>query len=517
MKRMPSAFLVLALSTGQALAQTGLAPDPWGFNPVDATGGLLAVDQQAEEARAAIIEKFEILRAAGYPMPSVTDMTAYNRTTLVEANRLFLTADNSCTTAVDLAMFLDAHIEDTNLADALGTLDRPLWMARKVAATMILPDKVGLSTEVIDRLLGLKNRFSWIGFANNVWESSKTVDQHWDDTARVQHGKWAQDVYVEARRENWDEEDIGLELLNLQAQSDRLLAEVNAHSAAFDAAVTAEEARHEAHMAELDRIYADRLDRIAKDEAEGAERKRREQWLRDNAHTGEPKPGVGVIIDPTRNPSEMSYEWAITETEPGGKYYRQVRAAALVDLQVNRAHAKLKHESDLEALALNHGTELNDLLRDISQLQVERETLQTVNLPMVRGKCEELGKPGTLKEKMPEISLETAIQLPHDELVSVLQHLDVMPSDEVMTCICQMAGYGSPQTTQIYHPDTWGDFDARYECNHPGPPCIVAGYGCTRHPLPSNPAFWKGCAAGTTMNGVPVDQAISDALNGPAN
>ena len=123
-------------------------------------------------------------------------------------------------------------------------------------------------------------------------------------------------------------------------------------------------------------------------------------------------------------------------------------------------------------------------------------------------------KPGTLKEKMPEISLETTLQLPHDDLVGVLGYLGVMPPKDMLDCICVSGAYGSPQTAREYHPDTVGDYDPRYECNHPGPPCIVAGFGCTRHPLPADPQKWSTCAAGTDMNGKPVDQAITDALIG---
>ena len=508
MKRTIHLLLPALLCAAPAMAQTTLMPDPGGINPVG------VVPMEIQDEMAAIRARFEKFRADGFPMPSIQEIDAYGMATMVEANRRLKDADDSCETAVDLAMFLDANLEDTNLRDALGTVDRPLWMTRKVLATMLLPDKLGVSTQGIDAILKLKKRFAWIGIANNVWESGKTIDQHWDDTARVQQGKWALEVYQEARREGWDEEDIGLELLNLQGQSEALLAEINTETEVFEAEVKDEEATYATRMAELDRIYKERLAQIAADESEGAERKRREQWLRENAHTGQPKPGVGVVIDPTRNPSEMSYEWSITETEPGGKYYREQRAAALVDLQVNRAHAKVLHESNLEALALNHGTELNDKLRDISELQVERDTLQTVNLPMVRGKCADLGKPGTLKEKMPEISLETTLRLPHDDLVSVLGHLGVMPPDEMLSCICKRAAYGSPQTSQYYHPDTIGDYDRRYDCNHPGAPCIVSGFGCTRHPLPADPQKWSTCAAGTDMNGKPVDQAITDALIG---
>lgn len=505
-----AAFLAAAASgAGHAQAQEGPLPDPGGITAVSIVPENIRQEMDAVRAR---LEKF---RAAGYPMPSIDDAGAYGMSTLIEANRRFGASEEDCTAALDLAMFLDAHLENTNLRDALGTVDRPLWMTRKVLATMLLPDKLGVSTSAMDALLGLKNRFSWIGLANNVYQSAGIISEHWDETARVQQGKWANAAYEEARRENWSEEDIAARIVTLQAKSEKLLGQVNTRTALFEGAVQAEDARHADRMSELDRIFEARMEAIAKDESEGGERRRREQWLRDNAHTGEPKPGAGVIIDPSRNPSEMSYEWAITETEPDGKYYREARAAALVDLRVSRAHEVLKHETALEALALDHGTDLNDLLREISALQVARDTLHTVNLPLALGKCEELARPGMLKEKLPEIGMETLLGLPHDDLANVLDHLGLMPPTEVMDCICRRANYGQSGTVQIYHPDTYGEYDPRYSCNRPGPPCIVSGFGCTRNPLPSDPAFWHDCAIGTDLDGKPADQAIIDALNAP--
>jgi hypothetical protein len=367
--------------------------------------------------------------------------------------------------------------------------------------------------DMTDWLAGLKNRFSHIGPLYNAWQSAEIVQEHWGDTVAVQHGRWARAAYDEARREDWSAEEIGAEIVNLQGQSNKLLAAINADTAAFEAAVTAEEDRHAAASAEIDAGYQARLDAIAEDEATGGERRRREQWLREHADSGEPKPGMGRIIDPTRNPSEISHEWAITETEPGGAYYREERARAFQDLELRRIAEKLSYEATLTKLGYDFDMTMQDRLSDLSELQVERETLHRMNLPMASGNCKDIAKPGKVKEKLPEIGMETLIALPHDELLNVLSVLKILPPDEMMTCICQRANYGQMGTTQIYHPDTYGDYDPRYACNKPGPPCIVSGYGCTRNPLPSNPAFWKDCAIGTDLDGMTVPQAIVDRLN----
>ncbi|MDZ4094257.1 MAG: hypothetical protein U1D35_05035, partial [Paracoccaceae bacterium] len=85
--------------------------------------------------------------------------------------------------------------------------------------------------------------------------------------------------------------------------------------------------------------------------------------------------------------------------------------------------------------------------------------------------------------------------LPHDRLITTMKALGVSASVEYLSCVCRAAGYGSSSAQQYYHPDTIGDYDKRYSCQHPGDPCIVSGFGCMRHPLPSDPKLWESCAA----------------------
>ncbi len=102
------------------------------------------------------------------------------------------------------------------------------------------------------------------------------------------------------------------------------------------------------------------------------------------------------------------------------------------------------------------------------------------------------------------------IGLPHDRQLLVLQSLGVSVPQDFFNCVCRAAGYGSPGTNQFYHPDTLGTYDERYSCQHPGPPCIVAGFGCTRHELPSDPKIFEGCAAMAELEGGnPFDNILS--------
>lgn len=96
----------------------------------------------------------------------------------------------------------------------------------------------------------------------------------------------------------------------------------------------------------------------------------------------------------------------------------------------------------------------------------------------------------------PEASafLQAIIDLPHDRQAKVLDRLGVKPSQDMLNCVCRTAGYGSSSASQYWHPDTIGEFDPRYSCQHPGPPCIVSGYGCLRYPAPTDMSIWDSCA-----------------------
>ncbi|MGE4442418.1 MAG: hypothetical protein AB7D27_13160 [Desulfomicrobium sp.] len=90
--------------------------------------------------------------------------------------------------------------------------------------------------------------------------------------------------------------------------------------------------------------------------------------------------------------------------------------------------------------------------------------------------------------------------LNHKKMENVFEHLGVAPSQEFLNCLCRSAGYGSPGTAQIYHPDTIGDYNPKYSCNKPGDPCVVSGFGCMRYPLPSDSGIWEACLAAHRLN-----------------
>ncbi|TKZ20598.1 hypothetical protein FAP39_09915 [Shimia litoralis] len=100
--------------------------------------------------------------------------------------------------------------------------------------------------------------------------------------------------------------------------------------------------------------------------------------------------------------------------------------------------------------------------------------------------------------------------LPHDRQILVLQALGLKLPQAFYDCVCRSANYGQPGTSQFYHPDTIGTYDPRYSCQHPGPPCIVSGYGCGRHDLPSDPQIFENCGKIEGLEGGnPMDNILS--------
>jgi hypothetical protein len=92
-----------------------------------------------------------------------------------------------------------------------------------------------------------------------------------------------------------------------------------------------------------------------------------------------------------------------------------------------------------------------------------------------------------------ELIMKKLARLNHTKFLDVLKTLKLKTPDPYMNCLCSNAGYGSSSARAFYHPDTIGNFDKRYACQQPGEPCVVAGFGCLRYPLPSDTAISDKC------------------------
>ena len=99
----------------------------------------------------------------------------------------------------------------------------------------------------------------------------------------------------------------------------------------------------------------------------------------------------------------------------------------------------------------------------------------------------------SLRKEKRELVMKNLAKLNHAKFLDTLKTLKMKSYHPFLNCLCNSAAYGTTSTKQFYHPDTLGKYDKRYTCNQPGEPCVVAGFGCSRHPLPSDSAIWKGC------------------------
>lgn len=101
----------------------------------------------------------------------------------------------------------------------------------------------------------------------------------------------------------------------------------------------------------------------------------------------------------------------------------------------------------------------------------------------------------TVDKRMLPWIRQQIVRLSHTKFIDTLIELNVKSPDPYHNCLCRNAGYGSPGTSQFYHPGVIGKPDKRYSCQQArkDEPCVVAGYGCTRHPLPKDSKIVDSC------------------------
>ena len=463
--------------------------------------------EKDHQAIQGLAERTARFREAGFLKPNVSQLRRYSEGTILDAARQLEKIEDDCEAAVELSMFLNANVIETSLQEMRDSVDRPLWMTTKLLAIWTLPDAVGTWGTLMDITTGNRNKFARIGPLYNALQSYEVFQEHIIGSAAVQQGHWAYAAYREYQSKDWGSEEVEVEMRSLQIQVSAIRRAMQEYADKFENRIAEEEALHAEAPARIEAAYQARLAAIAEDERTGAERARRVEWLRQNRFTGAPRPDMGPTIDPLRDPGQISLDWSIGETEPGGKYYREQRAEALNNRHLAVAAEALCYEAVMKKLGHEYDRRMADELTDISALEVKRETLQNIALPLSRGECEQIGKP---KRPVPQ---EAIFALPHDQLLAVLRTLGITPPKNLLNCVCRSAGYGSPQTSQFYHPDTFGQYDKRYVCQRPGEPCIVAGFGCLRFPLPGNPAIWAACAAETAgPDETPLTTAIEESV-----
>ncbi|MDP4034275.1 MAG: hypothetical protein Q8P60_15780 [Pseudorhodobacter sp.] len=416
-------------------------------------------------------KRIEIARAEAYPLPKVVDISAYSDASLWKLEQRMRETPDPCVAAVEMALFLDSRRFETSYSANMEGIEAPWVMALEIVATWVVPDGVGVGTSVLDDLLATgKKVFSPIARFDDALDTWEIAQRHFVGSIERESGGWAYDAWREAQDKGWTEEEI--------VARARALAE---QSAAPLEAVHAAKESLETEMMRVDLAHGDARLKI-----------------------------------------EARHEAAIEKirTEAGGNALRLEEPAFAIKLAnakvafTNEWGAELARYEDAQRKVIAaHGTRINNALMSVAKLQVQRQALQRYARPVADNDCEGIGKPPEPALKSGGTPLEAIIALPHDRLLRVLKVLGVSTSPEFLNCLCRLAEYGKSGTQQFYHPDTWGTYDKRYSCQHPGDACIVAGYGCLRHPLPSDSEIWERCAvAAVSDGGVPLTKAITDAV-----
>lgn len=450
-----------------------------GFTQVLATTGLCClaaifpVMGQAQETdwMAGLGKRIETAQSQAYLLPKVTDVSKYSDNTLWQLEQRLRTIPDPCGAAVEMALFLDSRRFETSLSASLEAYDSPGVMALEIIHTWVVPDGIGVGTSILDDLFSTGGKaFGPIGTLTDAAETWTIFENHFVGSVESESGKWAYDAWRDAQDKGLTPEQMLVRQRALQEESATHLAEIEAAKESLDTEMMRVDLAHGQAQLQIEARHEAAVEKIRLEAGGNALRLE--------------EPAFAIKLANAKN--VFTSEWG-AELSRYEEAQRQV-----IKTQSDRMHAALM---------------------TISRLQVERETLQKIAMPVADNDCEGIGKPPEPVLKSGATPLEEIIALPHDRLLRVLKVLGVSTTDDFMNCLCRTAAYGSSGTQQFYHPDTWGDYDKRYSCQHPGDPCIVAGYGCLRHPLPSSSETWESCAAGhVDEDGVPLTQQINDAI-----
>jgi hypothetical protein len=221
------------------------------------------------------------------------------------------------------------------------------------------------------------------------------------------------------------------------------------------------------------------------------------------------------VVDPETGTSGLDAT-GLTDSYEGGDYWKEIKNNAW-EMVENKGKTVLKpldmiyewyEENNLEKMRNNErAAKFYQVLRGNGvpkdeALEAARDYAENGN--SAKGREIYLkyfaGKRGE-KDPGPDVVVkhkslvEYLTSLNHKKVEKVFDHLGVKPSQEFLNGLCRAAGYGSSGTSQIYHPDTIGEYNAKYSCNKPGDPCVVSGFGCMRYPLPSDPKIWEQALA----------------------
>ncbi len=181
---------------------------------------------------------------------------------------------------------------------------------------------------------------------------------------------------------------------------------------------------------------------------------------------------------------------------------KDLRELTLLTTDIFLQHRNIK-DAYLQLIELQNHINARKLIRRLLELGATADEAKHAVDDWLAGKAGAVrGLRNLLKLlQQPEEKVMRAIrQLGNKKLMQTLKAMNIEPPRSLLDCLCSEAGYGAMGTAQFYHPDTIGNYNPAYSCNQPGPPCVVQGFGCTRHPLPSSADIWERCMAGNLLD-----------------
>jgi len=398
---------------------------------------------------------------------TVPDLSAYSDGTMIEMNAALDPEADPCVTAVQAALFLDAHLVETGLWEKMQSIDRPLETAAQIAMIWVLPDVFGVTADGLDILAFRKASpvFKALSIGSNALDSHEVLMKNNIGSVEQRQAIWTQEIVQNSIRNGWNEQIISDRRKYLQGKTLEYVGALAELDTTTEAAMTKTETQYQADLAEIER------------------------WEQAQYDALRVKYNVKQIWPDT---AAVELEAVKTEVTSKGQAAR------------NKRHLNLTE------IAKAYDTNATGILQDIAKAQTQQDALVRYARPIARNECESITKTGSLpkvpflpsdldtpydRDAKDETRLTAILALPHDQLIATLDTLGIWPEDKFLSCVCHAAGYGSSGTSQFYHPGTLGTYDKRYSCQHPGDPCIVSGFGCLRHPMPSDPGPWESCAA----------------------
>jgi len=447
--------LALALATTVALTSAAVAqttPDTFATPETGAPqtgigGDTAAIDmREIDETRLLVEAKLKSFAESGQIGALIADVSAYSDATVAGLGDILDEGGDPCTQAVRAAVYLDGHLEEADWAEVARGIERPWEMAGEIIVGLRKPDENDILSDLI-------SKFWVIDRAMDTYEAYKTVKSHYVQTPLIRDGIASNQIVQEAVRGNWTEADI-------QARRADLLKQ--AQGSAEEMLVA--QARIKDGLEAVDKRYDERVS------VAFLEMKREIEKVYGSISIDE----LNALLDDGKFPNlRMTYDAAVLAAG-------ELRA---------QEHQRVVEQSYALMQKTQFATE---------QALAQVDALARYSAPLARGDCAKISRDGPVSkpEEKPD-SVTEVLALPHDKLLIFLTSIGSKPSEDMLNCLCHIAGYGSPGTAQFYHPDTLGTYDKRYSCQHPGDPCIVSGYGCLRHPLPSDPQKWVSCAATT--------------------